>query len=390
MTTTPRIAIIGAGPAGLLCARVLQLRGIEVTVYDADTAVDSRDPGGTLDLHADSGQIALEDAGLLAAFSELARPEGQAKSRLDQHGTVLSSFVPEEGDLAAPEIDRGQLRIMLDQHVRPATVRWGHKLLSATSLGGGQHRVEFANGHSATVDLLIGADGAWSRVRPLLSEAVPQYSGVSFLDVRFDEVDRRHPGIAALVGDGHVFANDGDGRAIIAQRNSEGRVRGYLGLRTELDWAASAGVDLADTASVRRYLLAEYAGWAPELLPLITDSDGEYVNRPIHTLPAPLTWRHRPGVTLIGDAAHLMSPFGGFGANLAMLDGAELARAIVEEPSTDAAITRYESVMLPRSGELAVQANQAIARFFAPGQAPAPDHEAEHRRYQEGAAAYRR
>ncbi|WNV89040.1 NAD(P)/FAD-dependent oxidoreductase [Umezawaea sp. Da 62-37] len=383
--TTTRIAIVGAGPGGLTCARVLQRHGIAVTVYDADASVDARDPGGTLDLHADSGQVALEDAGLLAEFHALARVEGQAKSRLDQYGTVLSSFVPDEGDDAAPEIDRGQLRAMLAANVAPGTVRWGHKLVAVTPLGDGVHRLEFANGATAEVDLVIGADGAWSRVRTLLSDAVPHYTGISFLDVSFPDVDRRHPGIAKLVGDGHMFANDGGGRAIIGQRNSDSHVRGYVAMRTDVDWLGKAGVD---PAAVRAILLDEFAGWSDELLRFIVDSEG-FVNRPIHVLPAPLTWEHTAGVTLLGDAAHLMSPFGGFGVNLAMLDAAELARALAAEPTVDAAITRYEATMMPRSGEHATGANDALDRFFAPGSSDTPDHEVEHRRYREAAAAYR-
>ncbi|MFG2227287.1 FAD-dependent oxidoreductase [Streptomyces sp. NPDC048644] len=392
-TPTPRTAIVGAGPAGLLCARVLQRHGIDVTVYDADASLDARDSGGTLDLHTDSGQIALEDAGLLDAFTALARPEGQAKTRLDHHGTVLGSFAPDDGDEAAPEIDRGQLRALLAAHVAPGTVRWGHKLVRAVPLGGGAHRLEFAGGATAEADLVIGADGAWSRVRPLVSDAVPRYSGVSFLDVSFDDAERRHPRIAELVGDGHLFANDGDGRAVIAQRNSNGRIRGFVALRTGLDWHTRAGIDLGDAVAVREFLLREFDGWAPQLLPFLTDSDGGYLNRPIHTLPAPLTWPHTPGVTLLGDAAHLMSPFGGFGANLAMLDGAELAGALAAAATADEAVTRYEATMLPRSGSHATGANDALDRFFAIGGAhpgDLPDHAAEHRRYREAAAAYRR
>ncbi|GAA2807200.1 FAD-dependent oxidoreductase [Crossiella cryophila] len=388
-----RIAIIGAGPGGLLCARVLQRRGIEVAVYDTDADPYARDAGGTLDLKADSGQIALEDAGLLAEFRALARPEGQAKTRLDQHGTVLAGFVPEEQDEAATEIDRGQLRGMLAASLAPGTVRWGHKLHTATSLGAGRRRLEFGNGAVVETDLLVGADGAWSRVRPLLSPATPVYRGVSFVEVRFDEVDRRHPRIAKLVGDGHMFANDNAGRAIIGQRNSNGHVRGYVALRTDLDWAAKAGIDLADRAAVQGFLCDEFADWSADLLPFITDNEGEFVNRPIHALPAPLTWTHRPGVTLLGDAAHLMTPWGGFGVNLAMLDGAELARALAEESTVDSAIQRYEKVMLARGGEHALGANDAMDRFFATKEfdpADIPDTLAEHQHALAAAAEYRR
>jgi 2-polyprenyl-6-methoxyphenol hydroxylase-like FAD-dependent oxidoreductase len=393
MKSTLRIAVIGAGPGGLLCARVLQRHGIDVAVYDTDASIHARDPGGTLDLHADTGQIALHDAGLFDEFLALSRPEGQAKSRVDQHGTVISAFTPGDDDVAAPEIDRGQLRALLAENVEPGTVRWDHKLLAATPLGDGTHRLEFANGTTTEVDLVIGADGAWSRVRRLVSDAVPRYTGVSFLDVHFDDSDHRHPEIAKIVGDGHMFAGDGAGSAIIGQRNSDGRIRAYLGLTIAADWPEKTGIDLADTAGVRAFLREEFDGWSPELLAFIGENDGEFVHRPIYALPAPLTWPHTPGVTLLGDAAHLMTPWGGFGVNLAMLDGAELARALVEEDTADAAITRYEAEMLPRSGEHAVSANDALDRFFAvdgadPG--TGPDHEAEHRRWVEGAAEYRR
>ncbi|MFL6119087.1 FAD-dependent oxidoreductase [Actinophytocola sp.] len=394
MTSTPRIAIIGGGPAGLLCARVLQGHGIQPAVYDADAAVDSRDPGGTLDLHADAGQIALEDAGLMNAFLALARVEGQAKSRRDHHGTVLAEFTPTEGDTAAPEIDRGQLRTMLYQHLRPDTVRWGHKLAHVTPLGGGVHRLEFANGASAEADLVIGADGAWSKVRPLLTDAVPSYLGVCFLDARFDDVDARHPEVAAIVGDGHMFSTDGDGRAVIVQRNSNGVVRGYVAFRAELDWHVTAGVDVTDREAVRSHLLREFSGWSAVVRPLITDNDSDYVQRAFWALPAPLTWDHVPGVTLVGDAAHLMAPFGGHGTNLALLDGAELAHAINKESSLDDAVARYETAMFPRSGELAVSSNTALARFFATTSPDAPhlppDHAREHQIYRTRAAEYRR
>ncbi|PYC73563.1 FAD-dependent monooxygenase [Streptomyces tateyamensis] len=389
----PRICVVGGGPAGLTCARVLQQRGIEVTVYDADDAVDSRDLGGTLDLHADSGQIALADAGLTDAFRALARPQGQAMTRRDHHGTLLGEFTPAPEDTAAPEIDRGQLRRLLHDHLRPGTVRWGKKLVRTTGLTGRAHRLEFADGSTVDADLVIGADGAWSKVRPLVSDAAPQFLGVCFLDARFDEV--RHPEVAALVGDGHLFANDNDGRAVILQRNSNGVVRGYLAFRAEFDWHLAAGVDLADRAGLRAHLAAEFGHWSAPMRALIVRNDGDYVPRSFWALPAPLSWAHVPGVTLIGDAAHLMAPFGGHGANLAMLDGAELALALADDPSRyDQAVGRHESDMFARSGALAASANQALHDFFASTTPDAPhlppDHAQEHRDYLARAAAHRR
>ncbi|MFJ2738432.1 FAD-dependent oxidoreductase [Streptomyces sp. NPDC087440] len=396
MTTHPRIALIGAGPGGLLCARVLQQHGIPVTVYDADASADARDLGGTLDLHADTGQIALEIAGLSDAFHALARPEGQAKTAMDHHATVLHHFAPDDGDTAAPEIDRGQLRRMIADHVDPATLRWGHKLTHAETLPDGTHRLHFANGTHTDADLVIGADGTWSRVRPLVSPATAAYTGVCFLDVRYDDADVRHPAIAQLVGDGHLFVRDGQGNAVIAQRNSNGVVRAYLAMRAPADWPERAGIaDLSAPGAedaVRAHLLGVFAHWDASLLPFLTDVDGGYRLRPIHVLPDTHTWPHTPGVTLLGDAAHVMSPFGGHGVNLALLDGAELAEALAGEPTVDAAIRRYEQSLRERAGALAPGANEALQHFFgdtAPGLHRAPDPAEEHRGYQERAAAYR-
>ncbi|MEU8781491.1 NAD(P)/FAD-dependent oxidoreductase [Streptomyces sp. NPDC048637] len=389
-TPAPQIAVIGAGPGGLTCARVLQRHGIDVTVHDRDAAVDARDQGGTLDLHADSGQIALQEAGLLDGFHDLARPEGQAQRMLTRHGEVLADYRPSGEEDAAPEIDRGQLRTLLAHSLTPGTIQWGHTLTSATPGPAGTHRLTFDNGVTQDVDLVIGADGAWSRVRPLVSDATPVYTGVTFLEARFDEVDTAHPAVAELVGDGSVFAS-GDHKGLFGQRNGNQQVRAYIALRDEADRYRAAGTDLDDTEAVRAALLRAFAGWDERLLALITDNDGPYVNRPLFVLPAPHTWPHTPGVTLLGDAAHLMSPFGGHGANFAMLDGCELALALARHDTLDEAVAAYERTMLPRAAA-AGDGAAALEDVFGPGdrgRADVPDFAKEKERYRQGAAAYR-
>jgi len=386
------IAIIGAGPGGLLCARMLQQHGVDVTVYDADASADARDAGGSLDLHADAGQIALADAGLFDAFMAVARLADQAKHAMDKHANLRGSFVPDDEDTAAPEIDRGQLRALIAAHVRPEAVRWGHRLTRATPVTGGRHRLDFANGVTAEADLVIGADGIWSQVRRLLTDAVPQYSGVSFLDVRYADADRRHPALAEVVGRGHLFARGDDGNAIILQRNSNGVIRGYVAMRADADWAARAGVRVDDLPALHAYLLDRFAGWSPRLTAFLTDSD-EYVERAIWFLPAPLLWEPTPGVTLLGDAAHGMGPFGGHGVNLALLDAVELAHAIAQRPTLDAAVRHYEPAMQSRGAGLAQASNAATRAFFGIGASDRPheipDQGTAHRRYAQGAARYR-
>ncbi|WP_342593434.1 FAD-dependent oxidoreductase [Streptomyces inhibens] len=97
---------------------------------------------------------------------------------------------------------------------------------------------------------------------------------------------------------------------------------------------------------MRTHLLKTLDGWGERLLHLLRYNDGGFINRPLFALPVPHTWEHVPGITLLGDAAHLMPPLG-LGANLAMLDGTELATALVTEPDVDDAVRAYESIMLP-------------------------------------------
>ncbi|MGV9708523.1 FAD-dependent oxidoreductase [Streptomyces sp. NPDC003483] len=346
-----RISIIGAGPGGLTCARILQQHGMAVTVHDRDTGPDARNQGGTLDLHADNGQIALRAAGLLDEFFELARPEGQEMRRMDPAGTVTSHQIPGPDELFKPEIDRGQLRDLLLGSLRPGTVRWGSALERVGGPAEGPRQLHFADGTTVETDLVIGADGAFSRVRPAVSPAVPEPTGISFLEAWFSDAENRHPDIAELVGQGGAHAADGE-RGMFAQRNGNDHIRVYLIQRVPVDWLGARGLTADDTDGIRALLLERYAHWSPRMRRMITDKEGVYVDRPILALPVPHAWEHDPTVTLLGDAAHLMPPLG-VGVNLAMLDAAELALALADSTTVDDALRTYEKTMLPRSIETA-------------------------------------
>ncbi|MFE2302939.1 FAD-dependent oxidoreductase [Streptomyces sp. NPDC059445] len=348
---TPRIAIVGAGPGGLTCARILQRNGITATVYDHETGPEARNQGGTLDLHEDNGQIALREAGLLDDFFRMARSEGQEMRQLDHAaGTIGFHHVPEAGERFKPEIDRGQLRDLLLDSLQPGTVRWGHTLRSVDGPSEGPRLLRFTDGTTVEADLVIGADGAWSKVRRVLSDATPQYTGISFLEAWFHDVDDRHPDIAALVGQGSAAAADGE-RGLFAQRSSGDHIRVYVIQRVPTDWITAAGLTAEDTDGIRNLLLDRYRRWSPRLRRMLSHNDGLYVDRPLYALPVPHSWEHDPTVTLLGDAAHLMPPLG-VGVNLAMLDACELALALAHHETIGDAVLAYEKTMLPRSADM--------------------------------------
>lgn len=363
-THAPRIAVVGAGLGGLACARVLQLHGRPVTVFEREASTGARPQGGSLDIHAGTGQVALRAADLLDRFRALARPESQEWRLLDPATAAVLPFAGPVHDEDSPEIDRGQLRGLLLESLAEGTVRWDHAVAGVTPLGDGTWRLLFDDGSTEEADLVVGADGAWSRIRPTLSDATPSYNGVTFIEAGFDDCDTRHPALAGIVGNGTMLASAGS-RALLAQRNSNGHIRVYVAFRAPPNWQVAADVALDDTAAVRAHLLRMFEGWDESLLHLVRHNDGGFVSRPVFVLPAPHTWEHVPGITLLGDAAHLMPPVG-LGANLAMLDGADLAHALIAESTIDDAVRGYESLMLPRSAQAARDCAKALDDIIPP------------------------
>lgn len=347
------IAIIGAGLGGLTLARVLHVHGIAATIYEAEASANARPQGGMLDIHLYNGQLALKAAGLFEAFLDIIHVGGQASRVVDQHGEVLLDE-PDDGTGGRPEVPRGELRRILLDSLPADTVRWGRKLTAVSALGGGRHVLTFADGATVTTDLLVGADGAWSRVRPLLSEAKPVYVGTTFIETYLYDADARHVASAKAVGGGS-FSALAPGKGIVAHREPGGVLHTYVALNKPEDWIA--GMDFSDSATALARVAKEFDSWAPALTALITDGEAEPVTRVLKALPAEHRWERVPGVTLLGDAAHLMAP-SGEGANLAMYDGAELGKAIVANPgNVEAALLAYEKELFPRSSAAAAAAD---------------------------------
>ncbi|MFJ2911788.1 FAD-dependent oxidoreductase [Streptomyces sp. NPDC087228] len=362
------VTIIGAGLGGLVLARVLHLHGIPVTVYEAESSPTARSQGGMLDIHDRNGQLALKAAGLTDEFRSIVLEGRQAIRLLGRDGTVLFDKA-DDGTGESPEVQRGELRQILLDALPAGTVRWGHKATGVRTLTEGRHEVTFAGGTAVATSLLVGADGAWSQVRPLLCDTTPAYVGRSFVETHLHDADIRYPATAKAVGDGTLVAldPDGNGKWFVAHREKDGTLHTYITLTKPQDWFAT--IDFTDAAAAAARIAEEYDGWAPELTALITAGETAPVLRPLHALPVGHRWDRVPGVTLLGDAAHLSTP-NGEGANLAMQDGAELGKALAAHPDDiETALTEYERELFPRSAAAAAAVahnptSQEVIKFF--------------------------
>jgi len=351
------IAIIGG-----TAARVLHINGVDATVFELEADRGTRVQGGMLDIHDYNSQKAIRAAELWEPFTHLIHRGGEATRILDHEGTVLREET-DGGGLERPEVDRGQLRDLLIDSLPDGCIRWGSKVTSVRPIDGGRHEIELADGTTVTTDLLIGADGAWSKVRTLLTQAKPAYTGVSFIEADLLDADDQHPAEAEILGDGMLFALRGQ-TGILGHRETDGSLHVYLGLRVGEDWIDT--VDFTDTPAAKHTILKLLDGWSPALRGLIEHADTGLTPRRIHALPVGTSWPRIPGVTLLGDAAHVMSPFAGEGANLAMYDGAELALAIVAHgDDIETALARYEADLFPRSAESAAESAENLNVIFS-------------------------
>ncbi|CCO31172.1 putative monooxygenase [Rhizoctonia solani AG-1 IB] len=166
----------------------------------------------------------------------------------------------------------------------------------------------------------------------------------------------KYESINSLVGRGafYVFAA---GQGMVAQRSSDNTIRVYPMFYSTTDehtWAERFIEGPAEHA--RSKVIKQFEGWAPIFLEVMQATEGPVIPRPIYMFPVDHKWEARQGVTLIGDAGHVMTPAAGEGVNMAMWDGAELAKAIVagvKEGNIDEKVHESELKLFKRAEESA-------------------------------------
>ncbi len=352
--TLKNIAIIGGGPGGLTLARLLQMNGIAVKVYERDEHKDARPKGATLDLHDESGLRALREAGLMEAFNANYRPGADKMCIVDKHANiVLEDNTDKEGEYARPEIDRGPLQQILLDSLHPDTVVWNRQFVQLLPQGD-DWKLEFKNGDSAFADIVIAADGANSKVRPYITPIKPFFVGVTAVEGAVYHSATESPKIHALLNGGKIFAM-GDEKTLIVSSKGDGSLVFYTSFKTDENWITTCGIDFSDKAQVLAWFNKEYACWAEIWQELFENASGDFVPRPQYCMPLSQTWEPLPSLTMLGDAAHLMPPYAGEGVNMAMLDALELSQCLLskEYPDMPSAIAAYEIQMRARAANTA-------------------------------------
>jgi 2-polyprenyl-6-methoxyphenol hydroxylase-like FAD-dependent oxidoreductase len=400
-----RIAVVGGGPAGLTFASLLHRKAAEqkqlkeagcvpweVTLFEGERSATARRLGGSLNLDRKTGFRAIEATGLFDRFHEFARPEGQEIRVLNRQGAVVLHHVGDatpDDDGYSPEIDRADLNRVLLESLPPDMIRWNHRL-SAVHAKGSAYELEFVNGEKVEADVVVGADGAWSRVRSLVTDEKPQYpdAQATLLDIRIHDFNARYPELVETVGKGTLYSCGG-GNMLVGQRCSGDVVHVMLGVQVPADWRQHELLveqkDVSDRERVSILANAFFGNWGEPLRSLVmvaaenvegkANDGGEstLLAWPLYALPVGIHWPSRRGVTLLGDAAHLMSPCAGEGVNMGMVDAMALAEALASTLDTPPAnqreavmdaIAAYEREMFKRVEMPAQRAIDNLVTFF--------------------------
>jgi tetracycline resistance monooxygenase len=337
------IVIIGGGPVGLTTARILQINGADVTVYERDLNAQARTSGGTLDIHSDSGQKAIEKAALMDVFYQYARPTGEKMA--DMQGNITSAEMPdEENAYTRPEIDRNDLRKIMLENLNANTVIWDSHLTHIEKTGE-QYHLEFKNGTTATADFVIVANGGRSNARKFVTSKEPQLSGTYIIQGEIAHPDRDYPEFKPKYGNGNVMAM-GEQKMFYTHTMGDGSVHFGVSFKADENWISNHGIDFEDLTAVRAFLNETFKNWSGDYKKFFAAAT-DFSGLPLRLFSLEEPWEKHSNITLVGDAAHVMPPFAGEGVNMGLMDAYQLTENLTNgkfETLQDA-IDDYEQKM---------------------------------------------
>jgi len=366
------IAIVGGGPGGLTLARLLQLKGVDVKVYERDADQYARMVGSPLDLHETSGLAALRMAELLDEFKKNYRPGADRELIVNEQAEIFFDdhhIKPEENfgsEHFRPEIDRGPLRNMLLESLTPGTVIWNSHFISMERQGDGW-MLHFKNAEPVYADLVIGSDGANSKVRPHLTSIKAFYSGILMIEGNVINAAKATPHIFEMLRGGKLMAF-GDRKNLLMGSKENGDITYYISFKADEQWVRENGLDYSNSAQMLEWFRNTYTAWSPLWHELLNNAATPFIPRPIYCMPLDQSWEAVGNATIIGDAAHVMPPFAGEGVNMAMLDALELAECLTsgKHISLVNAISSYETGMCARASQAAKESLENGERMHAP------------------------
>lgn len=346
-----KVAVVGGGPGGLTLAKLLQIKGVNVTVYERDSNKEVRQQGATLDLHEESGLEALRRANLMNEFKASFRSDAGRLRVLDEQAIIKMDEheLQDKDQEDRPEIDRAPLRDILINALHEDTIVWDSQFISMVKQDHGW-LLHFKNGKSFYADLVIAADGANSKIRPYLTDIKPIYSGVTIVEGNIYEAEKNTPKLWEITKGGKVFAL-GNGQSIILSAKGEGSLSFYTGCKVPENWAQESGIDFNNKQQVFDWFKVAFSYWSEKWHELFASNEIWFMPRPQYHFPLDQTWTTLSNLTMLGDAAHRMPPYAGEGVNQAMQDAFELAENLTCDhfPDIQTAISNYEKQMQARA-----------------------------------------
>ena len=145
----------------------------------------------------------------------------------------------------------------------------------------------------------------------------------------------------------------GGHKTIFVQRCAQDVILRYYSMAVPEGWPQDVGFDLSDAGAVMSAVREAYRDWSPEVLAMLTDVQDRFQLWPTAVMPPDYRWTNQAGLTMLGDASHVMPPFTGKGVNLALLDALDLSQALTADPERDvtAAVAGFERTMQARTGQ---------------------------------------